>query len=62
MKRRIPYVGEGADGARRSAQLDLEEAGCLDPGEAKDACMLSAERWVMQAEDLERGEDADAYS
>ena len=26
---RNPYVGIGADGARRSAQIDLEEAGAL---------------------------------
>lgn len=53
MQLRRPYVGEGADGCRRSAQIDLEEADCLDPGERKDQCLLSAERWMLQAEHLE---------
>jgi hypothetical protein len=46
-------VGEGADGARRSAQIDLEEADCLPAGEQRDDCLLSAERWILQAEHLE---------
>lgn len=50
---REAYVGEGADGARRSAQIDLEEADCLPAGEQRDACLLSAERWILQAEYLE---------
>lgn len=50
---RAPYVGEGADGARRSAQIDLEEADCMDPGEDRDRVLLSAERWQLQAEQLE---------
>lgn len=50
---RIPYVGDGAAGARRSAQIDLEEADCLDPGPRKDLALLSAERWIPQAEYLE---------
>ena len=50
---REPYVGEGADGARRSAQIDLEEADCLPVGEQRDHCLLSAERWILQAEYLE---------
>ena len=53
MTLREPYVGEGADGARRSAQIDLEEADCLPPGEARDEALLSAERWILQAEQLE---------
>lgn len=50
---RNPYVGSGADGARRSAQIDQEEADCLPPGEYRDHCLLSAERWILQAEYLE---------
>jgi len=48
MRLREPYVGEGADGARRSAQIDLEEADCLPPGEVRDAALLSAERWILE--------------
>ncbi|KAB7740898.1 hypothetical protein GA707_18535 [Nostocoides sp. F2B08] len=50
---RHPYLGDGADGARRSAQIDLEEADCLPPGEQRDDCLLSAKRWILQAEHLE---------
>ncbi len=53
---RYPYVGDGANGARRSAQIDLEEAGCLPPGEQRDDCLLSAERWILQVEYLEEKE------
>ena len=52
---RDPYVGSGADGARRSAQIDREEADCLPIGEARDRCLVSAERWDRQAEHLELG-------
>lgn len=48
-----PYVGEGADGARRSAQIDLEEADCYDPGEWRNRCLMSAEWWLLQAEYLD---------
>jgi hypothetical protein len=58
---RIPYVGEGADGAYRSAQIDLEEADCCDPGERRDHCLLSAEWWLLQAEYLEAHPDADQH-
>lgn len=50
---RRPYIGDGADGARSSAQIDLEEADCLPVCEQRDHRLLSAERWVMQAEYLE---------
>ena len=50
---RNPYVGDGADGARRSSQIDQEEADCLPRGEQRDHCLLSAERWILQAEYLE---------
>lgn len=53
MHQRDPYVGEGADGARRSGNIDLSEADTLDPGERKDAVLLSAERWFMQADAIE---------
>ena len=48
--------GDGANGARQSAQIDLEEAGCLPPGEQRDDCLLSAERWILQVEYLEEKE------
>ncbi len=51
---RAPYVGAGSDGARRSAQIDREEADGLDPGEARDRCLASAEQWDRQARHLER--------
>lgn len=50
---RFPYVGEGADGARRSAQIDREEADGYDAGEQRDACLASAERWEAQAAELD---------
>lgn len=52
MRMRNPYVGD-ADGARRSASIDLEEADGLPPGEWRDRCLLSAERWILQAEQIE---------
>lgn len=54
---RNPYVGAGADGARRSGYIDLSEADTLDPGERKDELLLSAERWFLQAEQLEAAQD-----
>jgi hypothetical protein len=51
---RDPYVGEGADGARRSAQIDREEADQLEPGTTQyDYVLASAERWDQQARDLD---------
>lgn len=50
---RRPYVGDGEDGARRSARIDREEADCLswsDP--RKDELHDSAERWEQQARAL----------
>jgi hypothetical protein len=47
---RHPYVGEGADGARRSAQIDREEAGTLDRADPRRAALeASAERWEIEA-------------
>ncbi len=54
LRLRPPYVGEGADGARRSAQIDLEEADGLSPGRRRDECLLSAERWMLEAEEHDR--------
>jgi predicted lipid-binding transport protein (Tim44 family) len=52
---RHPYVGEGADGARRSAQIDREEADGLDADDQRRATLLeSAARWEEQAEAIER--------
>lgn len=50
---RHPYLGHGADGARRCAQIDQEEADTLDVGDQRDEALLSVERWLMQAEYLE---------
>lgn len=53
---RNPYVGDGADGARRSGWIDLSEADTLDPGDHRDEVLLSAERWFMQADELDSGQ------
>lgn len=63
---RLPYVGAGADGARRSAQIDREEAETLPTGPGqpgwhrgvparREALELSARAWELQASALERG-------
>ncbi len=50
---RQPYVGEGEDGARRSAQVDREEADRLDYfDERREQLLVSAERWDRQAYEL----------
>jgi hypothetical protein len=58
---RQPYVGHGADGARRSAAIDREEAATLDRDEPRHALLLaSAEKWEQQAEretEREAGDD-----
>lgn len=62
---RIPYVGEGADGARRSAEIDRSEVDSLPTGphqpgyseateERKAALLASVERWEQQAAELEQ--------
>lgn len=53
---RNPYVGEGADGARRSAAIDRSEADGLDPGPYRDAVLASAARWEDHAAELEAAE------
>lgn len=52
---RRPYVGEGADGARRSAQIDREEAEGMHPdwSDRIAACLASAEAWELQAAELD---------
>lgn len=48
---RRPYVGEGADGCRRSAQIDREEADILDVADSRRAYLHgSAEAWEAQAQ------------
>ena len=52
---RPPYVGAGADGARRSADIDRSEADCMTTGSARwDELQASASRWDAQAADLEQ--------
>lgn len=60
MTARDPYVGEGIDGALRSAQIDEEEAGQYPTGSARaERCLVSALRWRAQAQALQRGEAGD---
>jgi len=50
---RRPYVGEGADGCHRSAQIDREEADALDVLDPRrDLAHASAEAWERQAQHL----------
>jgi len=58
---RTPYVGNGADGAWRSAQIDREEADVHDMGDPRrDELIASARRWEAQAEELDiMGEEED---
>jgi hypothetical protein len=52
---RRPYVGTGIDGARRSAQIDREEADTLaadDP--RREELLLSARQWEEQADRIDR--------
>lgn len=51
---RIPYVGDGADGARRSAAIDREEADTVDDPDRRAALLDSAARWDAQADELAR--------
>lgn len=51
---RTPYVGDGADGARRSAQIDREEADLLPLLDPRiDELLESASRWDQQASELD---------
>lgn len=50
---RNPYVGEGIDGALRSARIDEEESDLYPAGSARaDRCLISAARWRAQAREL----------
>lgn len=52
---RNPYVGSGADGARRSANIDRDELDTLDRDDPRwDAIVDSIERWERQAEEEDR--------
>jgi hypothetical protein len=54
---RRPYVGDGADGCRRSAQIDREEADTHTIGSPPHLERLaSAKRWERQAEQMEGDE------
>jgi len=54
MSDRNPYVGDGADGARRSAAIDRSEADGYDYDDPRRAeCLASAARWEGQAARLE---------
>lgn len=54
---RHPYVGSGADGARRSAEVDRAEAHTLDRTDPRYAQLLErAADWDAQAAELEAGE------
>lgn len=55
---RIPYVGSGADGARRSAQIDREEIDGLDLDDPRTGELaLSAAEWDAQAARLQIAEN-----
>lgn len=50
---RRPYVGEGVDGALRSAAIDESEAECLDASDPRvEELRASARRWRAQADQL----------
>lgn len=54
---RSPYVGHGADGCRRSADIDRSEADTYPTGSPDwQRCIDSADRWDTQAADV--GEDS----
>jgi hypothetical protein len=54
MPLRTPYVGEGSDGARRSAEIDRTEAETVHAGSARwYELMGSAAKWEVQAGWLE---------
>lgn len=50
---RRPYVGEGADGCRRSARIDREEADVAGDEDRRATLLESAERWEAQALEIE---------
>ena len=58
---RNPYVGSGADGARRSAQIDREELDLLSRDDPRrEATEASIERWERQAEEDAKPKESEA--
>lgn len=56
---RAPYVGHGADGCRRSAEIDLAEADTHPTGSERwQQCRDSAEQWLQQAAAIDAQEAA----
>jgi len=54
---RRPYVGAGSEGARRSAQIDREEADTLHPSDERyDRLLASARQWEAQASEIAASE------
>jgi hypothetical protein len=54
---RTPYVGDGAEGARRSAAIDREEADVTDPADPRYGVLLASARlWDEQARAAARAE------
>lgn len=52
---RVPYVGVGPDGARRSAQIDRDEADTLPTGHPRRfELLVRAGEWEAQAAALEQ--------
>lgn len=51
---RRPYVGSGIDGARRSAQIDREEADVETNDERRALLLESARQWEEQADRIAR--------
>lgn len=52
---RVPYVGVGAEGARRSAQIDRDELASLALDDPRyPGVEASAARWDRQAQEIER--------
>jgi hypothetical protein len=62
MQDRRPYVGEGADGCRRSAEIDRSELDTLDPDDPRVPYLReSAAEWDRLAEQFDREADPDAH-
>ena len=59
---RLPYVGDGADGARRSAEIDRTERDGLGRWQLEEYARLtdSIARWETQARDLEESAAVEA--
>ena len=58
---RNPYVGSGADGARRSADIDRDELDTLDTDDPRrEALEESVRRWERQAEEEDQMSNLEA--